>query len=437
MKPTLLSSLVVFAIGLTHASAATAVWVGSGAVSGNWSDGANWVGGNIPTDGDDIEVGTSNIRITSNNALTSIGNLWLKSNLNEVNGNALTLNGNLVRYTAGGSSIGKIGASLALTQNTTFEVAANTSNGRLEISGGISGAFSLTKSDGGRLRLVGTAKTYSGDTIITGGLLDMSANDMLPFGTGKGNVLIGTGGQLFLNNVNTQINGLSDYSGTAGTVSKSGSNTRSLTLGNANANGDFSGDITFTGGTSTIAKVGSGTQVLSGNISTAGAGSVSAGALLINGTWNNGVSATGTATLGGTGTINGAVNIAATAFLAPGASIESLAVTSATISGTLEIEYNGTGAGTIDLLAVTNALDITNATVDFAQLTAPADDASYIFATYGSLVGTQFASVVNLPSGYSIDYAFGGNNIALVSIPEPAAALLGSLGLLGLIRRRR
>jgi autotransporter-associated beta strand protein len=40
--------------------------------------------------------------------------------------------------------------------------------GRLEISGGISGAFSLTKSDGGRLRFVGTAKTYSGDTIITG-----------------------------------------------------------------------------------------------------------------------------------------------------------------------------------------------------------------------------------------------------------------------------
>ncbi len=193
-----------------------------------------------------------------------------------------------------------------------------------------------------------------------------------------------------------------------------------------------------TGGARTLTKTGSGVLTLEGGGGTNISYIVNDGTLLANATVPAAtVAVNNAATLGGTGTINGAVTIAATAFLAPGTSIESLAVTSATINGTLEIEYNGSGSGTIDLLAVTNALNITNATVDFSQITAPADDASYIFATYGSLVGTQFASVVNLPSGYSIDYSFGGNNIALVSIPEPAAALLGSLGLLGLIRRRR
>ena len=83
-------------------------------------------------------------------------------------------------------------------------------------------------------------------------------------------------------------------------------------------------------------------------------------------------------------------------------------------------------------------LDISLAAVDFADIsTGPVglSGIAYIFATYGTLTGSQFASVVDLPAGYTLDYAYGGNNIALV--PEPTAALLGALGLLGLLRRRR
>ncbi|RYD32689.1 MAG: PEP-CTERM sorting domain-containing protein [Verrucomicrobiaceae bacterium] len=36
-----------------------------------------------------------------------------------------------------------------------------------------------------------------------------------------------------------------------------------------------------------------------------------------------------------------------------------------------------------------------------------------------------------------MNYAFNGNNIALVAVPEPAALMLGALGMLGLLRRRR
>ncbi len=125
-------------------------------------------------------------------------------------------------------------------------------------------------------------------------------------------------------------------------------------------------------------------------------------------------------------------------FLAAGeAGIGALTVGTADIDGGLSVETNGFGAGTIDLISVAGALDITNASVTFANLGFALDDASYIFATYGSLTGSAFMNEFNTPSGYTIDYAFGGNNIALVAIPEPAAAMLGGMGLLALMRRRR
>ena len=46
------------------------------------------------------------------------------------------------------------------------------------------------------------------------------------------------------------------------------------------------------------------------------------------------------------------------------------------------------------------------------------DDAAYVFASYGSLNGT-FGTVSNLPTGYGINYAYLGNFIALVPVPEP------------------
>ena len=108
------------------------------------------------------------------------------------------------------------------------------------------------------------------------------------------------------------------------------------------------------------------------------------------------------------------------------------------ISGTLDVEYDDSLTQPIDLLNVSGTLDITAATVDFADISSGAlglSEPAYVFATYGTLTGSQFASVVDLPTGYSINYAYAGTNIALV--PEPTAALLAGLGVLALLRRRR
>jgi autotransporter-associated beta strand protein len=432
------------ALSASNCMAATITWSSNDGTFGDttlWSNDDNWVGGAAPTDFDDVVIGMPvalGNRVTNNDlpAGTQINGIAMGANLNEVNGNSINLGGN-VSYTAGGTSIGKIGASVVLLQDTTYSNAANTSNGRLEIGGGISGNFSLTKADAGRLRFVGTAKTYTGSTIVTGGLLDMSANDMVPFGAGKGDVYIGTGAQFVINNVNTQINGLNDYAGGAGAVNKSGSNSRSLTLGNGDANGSFSGamNMTGTGGTgSTINKVGAGTQTLSGLITVPGAGSVSGGRLNIDGTWTGSLIVNANGTLGGNGSITGSVTGLGT--VAPGSSIGDLTVGSAILGGTFEVELDGTGSGSSDLLNVLGALDITAATVDFDELVA-VDDAAYIFASYGSLVGATFVSAVDLPAGYEINYAYNGNNIALVQIPEPASLVLLACAACGAWLRRK
>ena len=74
----------------------------------------------------------------------------------------------------------------------------------------------------------------------------------------------------------------------------------------------------------------------------------------------------------------------------------------------------------------------------FSSLGSPLDDPAYVFASYGSLTGSQFASVVDLPSGYQIDYAYQGNSIALIPVPEPATLALAAIsGGLALALRRR
>jgi hypothetical protein len=45
-------------------------------------------------------------------------------------------------------------------------------------------------------------------------------------------------------------------------------------------------------------------------------------------------------------------------------------------------KYDGSGAGSIDLLDVLGSLEITAATVDFNQLGAALNDPAYVFASY-------------------------------------------------------
>jgi fibronectin-binding autotransporter adhesin len=340
-------------------------------------------------------------------------------------------------------------------------VSANTSNGRLQVDGVIAGSFGVVKADAGRLRFAVNAKTYSGDTTVTGGILDVANDNMLPFGVGKGSLFFGAGTQFILNNVNTQINGLNDYSGGTGAVSKTGSNTRNLTLGNGDANGSFSGGITFTGGNSSVIKVGAGTQTLSGAISVPGPLLANGGRLNLNGTVTGGVNVATTGTLGGTGTINpvgAATNgnqlVQINGTVSPGLSPGTLTINGPVAFGNaavLNYELNGgnttVGGGINDLID-----GVTNLTLDGVLNVSETVAGSFTTAVNGStwrLINYSGAltdnvltlgTIPTIPLGASlaIDTSTAGQVNLVFTIPEPASWLVAMFALVasGLVRRR-
>ncbi|MEI8373033.1 MAG: autotransporter-associated beta strand repeat-containing protein [Planctomycetota bacterium] len=150
--------------------------------------------------------------------------------------------------------------------------------------------------DRGDVVLNSSGNSYAGDTVIgdAGGingidswpsysLLSLGAENVLPFGPGKGNVLFGVGytATLDLKGHNTQINGLSGASNAVVDTTAGGGN-YTLTVGNNNASSTFGGTIQNSTGTLGLTKTGSGTLVLSGNNTYSGGTRINQGVLSIN-----------------------------------------------------------------------------------------------------------------------------------------------------------
>jgi autotransporter-associated beta strand protein len=252
--------------------------------------------------------------------------------------------------------------------------------------------------------------SYTGDTTINGQSLVVRGGSAIPNGPGTG--ILTVNGTLRLGSSGETINGLNG-TGIVNVVSTP----RTLTLGDNDANGAFSGTVT-TG--ISITKIGNGTQTLSGANSYTGTTIVNQGTLLVNGTHTGGGAYTvdNGATLGGAnGNIGSNAAVSSGGILAPGdAGVGSLTIASAQVGGQLSIEYDG-AAHSVDLLTVSGALDISGAAVSFQNL-SPTNLAGgpYVFATYASLSSNPFSSVSGLPSGYAIDYNYLGlNQIALVA----------------------
>jgi autotransporter-associated beta strand protein len=248
-----------------------------------------------------------------------------------------------------------------------------------------------------------------------------------------------------------------------------GTSPLSLTLSNATTNQviiDGSGDILISavvqGVGRSLTKSGTG----SGELKLTGANTYSGGTVINSGTVyasnaNLADSATGTGTvtvnsggtLGGVGRAAGAVTVNSDGTLAPGESVGTLTLGDGVdLLGTLSIEYDDTLSQKVDLAVVTGNLSLGAASVlefiDISSPAAPLTGAAHVIATYGSLTGA-FATVVNLPAGYTLDYAyndgFSSNNIALVAaaVPEASALLFGGLACAAagagrlVVRRRR
>ncbi len=310
-------------------------------------------------------------------------------------------------------------------------------------------------------------------------VVKLGANDQIPDGNSAGNVTIqaafgsGTQNRLDLNGFSDTINGLNGVNSTKIQVTNFGAAPSTLTLGGNDATASYGGVFQDTAGPNSlsITKVGNGTQTIVSNSGTGanstihGTITVKAGTLALSGNFSSnffpnapsiivgdtvadnaavldvsGVSLgfhvlTGQ-TLAGYGTVTGNATIDSGAFLSPGNSIGTLTTNgNAEVDGTLQIDLDGFFDAVDELNDSAGALTLGGAsTVNFSVTGTPSASA-YIFASYNSLSGA-FLNTLNVPAGYTVAYGYGGNNIALVQVPEPASVCLAAIGLAGLVVTR-
>lgn len=400
----LASSTTKLTVDYVRYYAPTNVLFWSGASSAYWTNSANWISNLPPTAANDATFSylSANLNPILGDDVSAKGLVFL--NLN----NGVSINGSNT-LSLGADGIDMVAANHTVTINTPINIAAdqtwlvgtNNPGNTLNIYGGISGVFTLTKGSYGTLILyasnsfsgpfnVDTSSTTSSDGIVRIAHPAALANARGPISIRNNNggsstfQISGVAGDITLNQsiaLNARSSSVAAIENLSGTNTLAGgitinvggsqywlqSDTGQLNLGGVVSsiatgartitfmgNGNFSVPGSIQNGSATIGivKTGSGALGLSGIQSYTGPTAVSNGTLLVNGTLGSSpLTIYFGATLSGAGLIKGPVSISPGATLAPGPS-GSPSIGSLTISNSLTL--GGTTALALNKSALTN-----------------------------------------------------------------------------------
>ena len=372
--------------------------------------------------------------------------------------------------------IGTGGGTFETPTGTTMTLDENSAAGNANNAAQLQGAGNLTKTGDGTLSLGnGTSNfgTFTGQIFVNGGTLTTGTTSSNPFGTPAAGTTIASGATLDVKAAaigaepltisGTGFGGIGALisSATGGAASGPIALAANSRIGGAAALA-LSGVISGAG--FGLEKVGAGTTTLSNPANTyTGATTINAGVLRVTGSISgSAVTVDGaTAILGGGGT-TGAVTLLNGGSVNPGASPGILSTGAFTMNTgtTLNLEVDTTTPVTgYDQLNVTGAVNLGSGTLSLsgAYLTTPSVTNDLFFvvlndgadAITGTFSGVADGSHVYAANGqdYLISYfadagtsSFtGGNDVALMAVPEPASVtlMLGGLAMIAGARRRR
>ncbi len=365
-----------------------------------------------------------------------------------------------------GSAAGYTIHTFTNTGSSSLDLSSLNLNTRLgaSLSGVISGTGDFTYSSPGALTLA-ASNTYTGNTRAAAGTLNLGHLNALAGSTLDLNAADSGAVSFTLTGANTyNIGGLQG----SRNLANSGN---TLAIGANDSSTTYSGALS---GTGALSKVGTGKLIISGTNTYSGITTVSAGSLAVNGSLaSSSTSVASGATLQGSGSLSGTVSIATGGTLSAGNSIQSLAMGSLTIGAGANFYYeidNSAAAGAQgDLVAVSGTLNLDTANQSNLVLgdlspVAPSvwDEGtkltliSYsgawnggLFSWNGNVVADDSDITFVNGSTWKINYndtsagtnytsdLVGSSYLTMTAVPEPTVALLGGLGVLTLLRRRR
>jgi len=409
-----------------------------------------------------------NSTLAGSQGLTKAGSGVLVLNANNTFTGTVNVNAGTLKL-GNGSNAGTVSGDIAVASGAILQFDRVVTGG-YTVANNISGAGSVTKSNGsGQLTLSGT-NTYTGGTSITSGALFVAGNNSLGSGTltmsqatrfgSSDNTTrtianlvnisaVGNGQNVTFGAGSGATSGLGDlvFTSTGSSAAPSGSGT--ITIHNATT---VTFNQAFTGG-GRINKLGTGVLVLAGTNTYSGGTTVSAGSLLVNGVLSGAgaITVNSAGTFGGSGTIASASTANAGSFLAAGAASGAAGIL--TFSSTLDVSglASGTGGLLFDLGAIGSSDKIVSGSLtigtgvldlnDFSFTTLSGFGAgTYTLLDATSVVGTLGSSLNGTIGGLDAVLSISGNDLVLTvsAIPEPASfAMLTGGALLGLAVWRR